>query len=255
MNEQKKPKRKKLRIFLLTLLLGVVVFSLYAGYLLLTLPDVDYLKTKNPKTTAIIEQRKKEAKLEGKNLVIHQKWIPFDDIPELLKHTVRISEDAAFYQHNGIDYFELKEAIKRNIKEGKKARGGSTITQQLAKNLFLSTEKSYSRKAKEFILAQRLEKHLSKNRIFSLYLNIIELGKGIFGVEAASEYYFNKPVTQLNLVEIVRLAAVIPKPLKVTPVSDSSRYLKWRANLLLDRLVKYEYITEEQYTEARKNFQ
>jgi monofunctional biosynthetic peptidoglycan transglycosylase len=215
---------------------------------------VAYLKKTNPKTTAIIEQRKKEAKQEGKNLVIRQKWIRFDAIPELLKHTVRISEDAAFYQHNGIDYFELKEAIKRNLKEGRKARGASTITQQLAKNLFLSTEKSYSRKAKEFVLAQRLEKHLSKNRIFSLYLNIIELGKGIFGVAAASEYYFKKPLGRLNLEEIVRLAAVIPKPLKVTPLSDT-RYLKWRANLLLDRLIKYDYITEEQYIETRKSFQ
>jgi membrane peptidoglycan carboxypeptidase len=171
----------------------------------------------------------------------------------LLKDTVRVSEDIDFYHHKGIDYYELKEAIKRNLKEGKKVRGGSTITQQLAKNLFLSTEKSYYRKLKEFFIAKKLEENLSKNRIFHIYLNIIEFGPGIFGVEAASEYYFGKPVMDLNLEEILRLVAVLPKPLRVTPLSNS-RYLKWRANLLLERLIKYEYITDEQYKYAKLQF-
>ncbi|MCP5106694.1 MAG: monofunctional biosynthetic peptidoglycan transglycosylase, partial [bacterium] len=207
----------------------------------------------NPKTTAIIELRKKQARQKGEKLDIQHRWVPFKTIPQLLKDTVRISEDAGFYYHKGIDFYELKEAVKKNWKEGKKARGGSTITQQLAKNLFLSTEKSYYRKFKELFIAKKLEAHLSKNRIFSIYLNVIELGKGIFGVEAASEYYFKKPVDQLNLIEIVRLAAVIPKPLKVTPLSNS-RYLKWRANLLLDRLEKYDYITLKEYREAKEEF-
>ena len=200
-----------------------------------------------------MEQRKKEAGQRGKKLNIRQKWIPFDAIPKIMKDTVRISEDAAFYQHEGIDYYELKEAIKKNLKKGKKVRGGSTITQQLAKNLFLSTEKSYYRKVKEFFIAKKLEKHLSKNRIFNVYLNVIEWGKGIFGVGAASKYYFGKTPDKLNLVEIVRLVSVIPKPLKVTPLSNS-RYLKWRANLLLDRLKKYRYISFRQYETAKKAF-
>jgi monofunctional biosynthetic peptidoglycan transglycosylase len=231
----------------------LVVFSFFVVYFFLSLPDVTYLKNKNPKSTALIEQRKKEARQKGKKLEIVQRWIGFDIFPNLLKQTVRISEDAAFYQHKGIDYYELKEALKKNLKTGKSARGGSTITQQLAKNLFLSTEKSYYRKLKEFFIAKKLEKHLSKNRIFHLYLNVIELGNGIFGVEAASEHYFKKPVDQLNLVEIVRLVSVIPKPLRVTPLSNS-RYLKWRANLLLDRLKKYGYITDEQYLQAKEAF-
>lgn len=254
MTEKTKPKRKKLKRVLLVFLCLVVGLMLYTAYFLLSLPQVDDLKHKNPEITAIMEQRIKEAAEKGETLHIRQQWVPFDAIPQLLKDTVRISEDAGFYYHQGIDYYELKEAIKRNLKEGKKARGGSTITQQLAKNLFLSTEKSYSRKAKEFVLAKKLESHLSKDRIFSLYLNVIELGKGIFGVEAASRYYFKKSVGQLNLSEMVRLVSVIPKPLKVNPLSNSSRYLKWRANLLLDRLFKYDYIAEKEYIKAKEEF-
>jgi monofunctional biosynthetic peptidoglycan transglycosylase len=249
MSEEKPTKRIKKIVFIV--LLGIVlVFCLFAGYFFLTLPGVEFLKTRDPETTALIEQRKAGAKKKGRKLKIRQKWVSFDDIPQLLKDIVRVSEDFDFYHHSGIDYYELKEAIKRNLKEGKKVRGGSTITQQLAKNLFLSTEKSYYRKLKEFFIAKRLEENLSKDRIFHIYLNIIELGPGIFGVEAASEYYFDKPVGELELVEILRLAAVLPKPLRVTPLSNS-RYLKWRANLLLERLIKYEYITDEQYMHAK----
>lgn len=251
MEEKKKPtrKRKWLWIFL------SIIFALvaYSAYFYLTLPDVSYLEKENPKTTAIIEQRKSEAKSEGRKLKIRQQWVGYGAIPKLLKNAVLISEDAAFYEHEGIDYFELKESIKRNLKEGKPARGGSTITQQLAKNLFLSTNKSYLRKLKEFFIAKRLEKHLSKDRILHLYLNIIEFGKGIFGVGAASQYYFGKPVSNLNLSEIIRLVSVIPKPLKVTPTSNSP-YLKWRARLLLVRMIGHRYITESQYDSIKAEF-
>ncbi len=244
----KKPKK-----FLIISLAIFAIILLFLAYFFLSLPDVSDLKTKNPETTSMIELRKKQAKKEGKKLKIHQKWVSFANIPDMLKNTVRISEDAGFYFHKGIDYYELKEAIKKNLQEGKKVRGGSTITQQLAKNLYLSTKKSYFRKIREFFIAKKLEKELSKNRIFHLYLNVIEFGRGIFGVAAAGEYFFKKPVRRLNLVEITRLAAVIPKPLRVTPLSNS-RYLKWRANLLLDRLYKYKYITDEEYYSTREEF-
>jgi monofunctional biosynthetic peptidoglycan transglycosylase len=250
---EKKPTKPIKKIVLIVLLGIASAFCIFAGFFFLTLPEGKFLKTRDPETTAVIEQRKAEAKKKGQELKIRQKWVKFDDIPQLLKDTVRVSEDIDFYHHKGIDYYELKESIKRNLKEGKKSRGGSTITQQLAKNLFLSTGKSYYRKLREFFIAKRLEENLSKNRIFHIYLNIIELGPGIFGVEAASEYYFGKPVGSLSLVEILRLAAVLPKPLRVTPLSDS-RYLKWRANLLLERLIKYEYITDGQYKHAKNLF-
>ncbi|MCU0288360.1 MAG: monofunctional biosynthetic peptidoglycan transglycosylase [Acidobacteria bacterium] len=251
MSKKKKQKKmKRIYVFFLILLCAI---PLAAAYLYLTIPDVEYLKMENPQTTAIIEQRKEEAKKSGKTLKIRQNWVSFNAIPNLLKNTVRVSEDAGFYQHEGIDYYELKESVRRNLKEGKKARGGSTITQQLAKNLFLSTEKSYYRKFKEMLIAKKLEKHLSKDRIFTIYLNVIEFGNGIFGVEAGAEYFFHKPVSQLSLNEILRLVAVIPKPLKVTPLSNSN-YLKWRANLLLDRLIQYNYISQSQYESAKENF-
>jgi len=251
-NKKKKPGRTR-KILFLTLIGLLVVFALYVGFFFLTLPDVSHLGKENPATTALMEQRKQEAAAQGKVLKIHQRWLSFQQIPELLKLTVRVSEDGAFYQHKGIDYHELMESIKRNIKEGKSARGGSTITQQLAKNLFLSTEKSYLRKIKEFFIARQLEKHLSKDRIFCIYLNVIELGPGVFGVGAAAQYYFKKPASSLSLEEIVRLAAVLPKPLRVTPLSNS-KYLKWRATLLLDRLKRYGYISDGQYKYTRSCF-
>jgi monofunctional glycosyltransferase len=229
---------------------AAIVFGVYFW---ISLPEVEHLKNQNPHSTAMMEQRKAEAKKKGQTLQIRQEWVAYDRIPKLLKQTVIASEDAAFYQHEGIDYYEMKEAFWKNVMEGKKARGGSTITQQLAKNLFLSTRKSYYRKIREYFIAGRLEEHLSKNRILHIYLNVIELGKGIFGVEAASRFFFKKPVGQLNLEEIVRLVAVFPKPLRVTPLSNS-RYLKWRARLLLERLKKYKRISPGEYNRVIEGF-
>ena len=250
--EEQKITKKTKKFLIISLVIFTVILLLIAWFFL-SLPDVSNLKTTNPGTTSLIESRKKQAKKKGTKLKIYQKWVNFADIPEMLKDTVRISEDAGFYYHKGIDYFELKEALKKNLKEGKKVRGGSTITQQLAKNLFLSTKKSYTRKIREFFIAKKLEKQLSKNRIFHIYLNLIEFGRGIFGVEAAGEYFFKKPVSHLNLVEIIRLAAVIPKPLRVSPLSNSG-YMKWRANFLLDKLYKYQYITGDEYYSAKEAF-
>lgn len=253
MPKKQKGKKRWGRIVGWTFVAMLLIAAGYSGYFYLTLPDVSYLKVKNPGTTAMIQQRIDEAKAQRKKLVVRRHWVQFKRIPDFLKQAVRLSEDAAFYSHDGIDYFELKEAIKKNLTEGRKARGGSTITQQLAKNLFLSTEKSYFRKIKEFFIAKRLEHHLSKNRIFSLYLNVIEFGHGIFGVGAASEFFFKKPVYELNKAQMLRLAAVIPKPLRVTPLSNS-RYLKWRANLLLDRMHRVKYVDDRDYQRLKLNF-
>lgn len=252
MKKKKKMSGKK-KLFLFIFLGIFLSLGIFAAYFFLSLPDVAHLRTENPKTTALMEQRKQEAKAKGKSFHIKQKWVSFDDIPKLLKYTVRISEDDAFYQHNGIDFNELKEAIKKNLSKGKKARGGSTITQQLAKNLFLSTKKSYYRKVTELFIARRLEANLSKDRIFCIYLNVIEFGRGIFGVEAAANEYFKKTVSQLKLEEILRLTAVIPKPLRITPHSNG-RYMKWRANLLLERLRKYDYISDQEYHRTKHTF-
>lgn len=223
-------------ILLTVILCGIFFLSIY-----LNLPDVAYLKNNNPNITALMQLRKEQSEAQGKKYNIRQSWVSFQTIPDLLKKAVRISEDASFYEHEGIDYEELKESIKKNFEEGTLVRGGSTITQQLAKNLFLSPEKSFLRKIIEYFIAKRLENELSKDRIFNLYLNVIELGPGIFGVEAASQHYFNKSVQNLNTEEIVRLAAIIPRPLTVNPTKDS-KWLKWKVEWIFQKLKLYHYI-------------
>ena len=238
-------KHRLLTIFLFICTVTIVVsISFY-----LSLPDVSWLKEKNPRTTAMMQHRIDESAKKGKKLKIQQRWVSYKKIPKKLRQAVRVSEDAAFYRHEGIDFDELKESFRKNWEKGEIVRGGSTITQQLAKNLFLSTDRSYFRKIKEYFIARRLEAALSKSRIFHLYLNIIEFGPGIFGVQAASRYYFGKNVGQLTLGEMVRLAAIIPRPLKITP-NSSSRWLKWKSKWILRKLKLYHYITNEEYEAA-----
>jgi len=232
---------------LLGLVIGVPALLVGGGLLIyLSLPGVADLLTQNPRTTALMVQRFREAKNSQTNLVIRQQWVSFDEIPKLLKHTIRVTEDAAFYQHRGVDLAELKAAIKKNWQKGKYVRGASTITQQLAKNLYLSTDKSVLRKIKEYLIARRLENRLGKKRIFELYLNLIEFGPGIFGVQAAAQNFFNKDVSRINLEEMVRLTAVIPKPLKETPTGNSS-WINWKAGWILDTLRRYKYIDQVEY--------
>jgi monofunctional biosynthetic peptidoglycan transglycosylase len=231
-----------------------LVFAIgYCGYIYLSLPDVTVLRTQNPRTTALMLQRYRQAQKEGKNLIIRQQWVSFERIPKLLKDTIRVSEDAGFYQHQGLDFTELKAAIKKDWQKGRYVRGASTITQQLAKNLYLSTDKTIIRKIKELLIARRLEENLNKNRIFQLYLNVIEFGPGVFGVQAASQYFFHKEVSRLNLEEIVRLTAVIPKPLQVN-AAGSGHWLRWKSRWILNTLRRYEYIDQRQYQTVIKLF-
>jgi monofunctional biosynthetic peptidoglycan transglycosylase len=223
----------------------ILIVCLYF-YVLLTLPPVAFLKKSNPDTTALMAARKLEAKSAGKRYTVRQYWISFKEIPELFKKSVRISEDAGFYLHEGIDMDELKESIKKNWDEGRFARGASTITQQLAKNLFLSTKKSIWRKIREYFIAQSLEETLSKNRIFHLYLNLIEFGPGVFGVEAASRYYWGKSANQLSAEEMIRLTAIIPRPLRTRP-DRKTKWLFWRCRWIVGKLFLYNYIDQTEH--------
>ena len=243
---------KHILLWAAALLLGSVAIT--ASIIYFNLPDVSDLKTKNPETTALMLQRYREARAAKNEFVLRHQWVEFKKIPNLLKNAVRVTEDAGFYQHKGIDFGELKIAVKKNWERGKFVRGASTITQQLAKNLYLTTDKSIIRKFKEYIIAKRLESHLKKNRIFSLYLNVIEFGPGLFGIQAASRYYFNKDVSRLNLEEIVRLTAVIPRPLIENPTRNS-RWLVWKAGWILDTLRRYGYIRQNEYQKVKSRFQ
>lgn len=221
----------------------------FVGYTLLSLPEVSELRTAVPETSAFIEYRKKQAEEEGKELKVRYQWVPLSEIPELFQRIVVVSEDAAFWTHEGIDWFEVKEALRQNIEEGKRLRGASTITQQTAKNLYLNPDRSLYRKALEFLITRDLEKHLPKQRILEVYLNIIEFGDGIFGVKSAAQYYFGKNPSQLTLHEMIRLAAIIPNPLILHPKQPTGQ-LKWRCYEILRRLYRFQYISEEEYQAA-----
>jgi monofunctional biosynthetic peptidoglycan transglycosylase len=236
---------KKFLLAFGTLLLGLVAYQFFS------LPDVSNLKKENPRLTALMQQREREAKAKNKKARRHQIWIPQSAISSHLKTAVLIGEDGAFYQHEGYDFQEIKESFIKNWEKKGLVRGGSTITQQLAKNLYLSTSKNPLRKLKEFLVARRLEKELSKRRILEIYLNVIEWGDGIYGAEAASRSYFNKPAKELSVREAVLLASMIPDPRRMTPARIRGR-LKYRFELILSRMQQYRHINAEEYELARE---
>lgn len=219
----------------------VIVFALLlVGYLIFLFSKIDReierLKYENPKITALMKQRMDEAKKKGKQYKMDQIWIPLSKVSPYLIEAVIVSEDASFFSHRGIDWYEVKESIRKNYERGKIVRGASTITMQLAKNLFLSTSRNPFRKLIEILIALRMEQKLSKGRILEIYLNVIELGDGIFGVESASRKYFGKSASELTLEESSRLAAIIPSPLKYSP-NSSKKFVSWRTRIILNRLL------------------
>ncbi len=218
----------------LTVVLVVAGFFLYE---LVTIPflSIANLRRENPNETALMKQRIEEAKKGKTQLKIQQRWIPLSKLPRHVVNAVIVAEDGLFYAHGGIDWFEVQESFARNIDEGKFARGASTITQQLAKNLYLSTSKDPIRKFKEVLITLLLEQQLSKDRILEIYLNVIEWGRGIFGIEMAARTYFGKSAPALTLDEATRLAAVIPSPLQHKPNEDS-RYVLRRKRIVLERM-------------------
>src|SRR4030066_1451841 len=216
----------------------------------LWMPDLSKLKKENPKKTALIEYREKASKEKGKPYKIFQRWVPFSKISSYLVKAVLIAEDDKFWRHEGFDYEAIQKAIEKDLKARKFKAGGSTITQQLARNLYLSPEKSLARKISEAIITWRMEKVLSKKRILELYLNVAEWGEGIFGVEAASRHYFGKSSSELPLPERARLASVLPNPRKYNPVGDQ-RYVINRSDLIYSIMIErgivipeYEEVTE-----------
>ena len=176
-------------------------------------------------------------------------WTPISSVPSSLKKAVIAAEDANFYSHEGVDYEAIKEAIRTDIEKGRFVRGGSTITQQLAKNLFLSREKTLTRKIKEYVLARRIEDRLSKARILELYLNVVELGPMVYGVGKASRYYFGKPASDLTLRESAFLASMLPGPKVYNPYRNLGRVVR-RSDRILRRMIAARMISEEEYRAA-----
>ncbi len=206
-----------------------------AAYIYLTLPDVRSLRTENPETTAFMELRDREARAAGQEPRRQQRWIPYARISSNLTRAVLVTEDSAFWDHDGVDYEQVKESIGLNFDRMEFVRGGSTITQQLAKNLYLSPSKDPIRKLRELIIARRLEAELSKRRILELYLNVIEWGDQVYGAEAAARRYFRKSASTLTAEESALLAGAIRNPRLLDPGSPSTR-LRRLQHLILSRM-------------------
>ena len=173
-------------------------------------------------------------------------WTPLEQIPQDLRNAVLAGEDFSFYSHRGVDWFEVRQSIIKDLREWRFVRGASTITQQLAKNLFLSREKTISRKLRELFLARRLEKTLHKDRILELYLNLVELGDGVYGVGAGAEHHFGKEPMRLSLRESSMLAAMLPGPKVYDPDRNIDKVLE-RSDHILRVMFKGRMITDEQY--------
>ena len=184
----------------------------------MTLPDVAALARTNPSTTAFIESRKSEAAERGRSFHLQWTWVPLAHMSSHLTRAVLAAEDATFYQHHGFDWEGMKDAFNRNWEKGKLQRGGSTLTQQLAKNLYLSPDKNLLRKGHEAMLAWELERALPKKRILELYLNVVEWGHGVYGAEAAARHHFGKSAEALRPDEAALLAAMLPSPRRYDPL-------------------------------------
>jgi monofunctional biosynthetic peptidoglycan transglycosylase len=220
----------------------------WIGISILFLPSVKPLA--NPRTSLVITvkdwNRKDHPFVLGPR---NRNWTPVSAVPASLKKAVIAAEDANFYSHEGVDYEAIREAIKEDLQKGKFVRGGSTITQQVAKNVFLSREKTISRKVKEFVLARRLDDALTKSRILELYLNAVELGPMVYGVGHASRYYFGKPPSDLTVRESAFLASMLPGPKVYDPYRKLDRVVR-RSDRILKRMFAARMITDEEYRAA-----
>ncbi len=223
-----------IKIARMLLAIPAVGFAVLA-YAYLTLPDVRPLKSSNPTTTAFMDLREREARAKGQTPRRVQRWVSDARISPALKRAVLVAEDDAFWRHEGIDFEQLQESIETDLSRGRFVRGGSTITQQLAKNLYLSPSKNPLRKLRELIIARRLEAELKKTRILELYLNVIEWGDGVYGVESAARVYFQKSAAELVPSEAALLAGAIVNPRLLNPARPTKRLIR-RQQLILRRM-------------------
>jgi monofunctional biosynthetic peptidoglycan transglycosylase len=214
--------------------IGAAAFGVLS-YTYLTLPDVRPLATRNPASTAFMELREREAAAAGRPVRRVQRWVPYTRISQQLKRAVIVAEDGAFFAHDGIDLEQIKQSIQTSIERGRPIRGASTITQQLAKNLYLSPSRDPLRKLRELIITRRLEVALQKARILEIYLNVIEWGDQVWGAEAAARTYFGVPASALSREQSALLAGAIINPRLYSPARPPGR-LQRRQQLILARM-------------------
>jgi monofunctional biosynthetic peptidoglycan transglycosylase len=224
--------KKFFRRFLWICLAFLAFFVLYTLYSLFSIRDLCALAKQNPKTTAFIEQRKDDWIEKGSKRKIYQKWAPLSAISPNLRRAVIVAEDPNFYHHHGLDFYAIKLAFRHNWEERDLEIGASTITQQLMKNLYLSSSRNPLRKYREAILALRVERCVPKNRILEIYLNVIEWGESTYGAEAAARRYFKKSAAALDSNEAALLAAMIPNPKVLNPLKKNRQLYKRQQRIL-----------------------
>ncbi len=220
----------------LRILAGVAAIGFgLVSYVYLMLPDVRPLATVNPTSTAFMRMREREAEADGLKPKYAFRWVSYSRISPNLKRAVLVAEDSAFWDHEGIDVEEIRRSIHDSFARRQAPRGASTITQQLAKNLYLSPSYDPLRKLKELIIARRLEVALTKTRIFEIYLNVIEWGDRVWGAEAAARTYFGIPAASLSRQQSALLAGAIVNPRLLTPARPTRRLLR-RQRIILARM-------------------
>lgn len=214
------------------LLLCILGISLYSSYIFI---QIFWYKYYPPKVTAFMQSEIIRLSDQNPQFKLKKHWIAYPSISVYAKQAVIASEDANFSIHDGVDWDALEKAAKENAKAGRKKRGGSTISMQLSRNLFLSSDKSYLRKVEEIYITQILELTMDKKRILELYLNIAEWGIGVFGIEAAANHYFGVSANQLNPYQSAWLASILPAPRKFD-LMRSSQFIEDRASTIMARM-------------------
>ncbi|WP_194720722.1 monofunctional biosynthetic peptidoglycan transglycosylase [Noviherbaspirillum malthae] len=221
--------RKLLLWLIVTPILVVLAMQLYF------LVQIWWWIDHNPGSTSFMNRQLAVLREKNPDARLKHKWVPYDRISNHLKRAIIAAEDSNFSEHEGVDWEAMQKAYERNTRKGKVIAGGSTITQQLAKNLFLSGERSYLRKAQEVIITYMLENLMDKERIFEIYLNVVEWGVGVFGAEAAAQHYYGVPAASLNAYQAARLAVMLPRP-RFYDKNRNSAYLARRTDLILRRM-------------------
>src|SRR6266550_6933332 len=236
------------RVFFIVVRVVVAIIA----YEWITFPHVAALKDDWPKTTAVMELRKRELRAEGKDDTLSYRPVAYARISPYLRRGVLVAEDNDFYEHGGVDVEALKEAVQRDWEKKKLTQGGSTITQQLAKNLYLNPSRNPFRKVEEYFIARSLEKHLTKKRILELYLNVVEMGERVYGAEAAARAYFDEPASALSPSQAALLAGCLPNPRAMDPAAPNKR-LRARQRMILARMRRWGYVIEEETLAPKKN--
>jgi monofunctional biosynthetic peptidoglycan transglycosylase len=233
------------------IVIAVAAIVLLSLVFWISLPDVRRIAATNPTTTTMIDLRREQAKSAGRAYKLHWDWRPMARISPLLQRAVVYAEDAQFWKHDGVDWEAMKDAAEHDWKERSLERGASTITQQVAKNLYLSPSRNPVRKLRELFIARRLDHDLGKKRVLELYLNIAEWGDGIFGAEAAARHWFGCGAAELRPAQAARLAVALPNPIKRSP-AVKSRTLARRAERLVRAMARAGLIDAAALAEAQR---